>query len=285
MVAKAFAYGLAFRAGILGVDGARAGRVGQLPVANRPIRPGQGQLLGPVPGRLQARQHLGSGLDVHGAGLGVSAGQFQARMSHETLNDPRRNPGGIGQSRRLASQGVEVEEQPGCIHVGYPGGFQVGTEHLGSLGGQREDGRVGRQRGHVGPQISGQVARKGQGRRVPVLRVGGFDRDAGGRPIERSGPDAGDLRVSHPGRCGQPVAECSRRAGHRLEVRASLGNLDEPGQFIEGDGPAVVPTILLRVVAGQTIERILAQPTRPLGPTGKGPDAGPVVVAGLCRSS
>jgi hypothetical protein len=207
-------------------------------------------------------------------------------MPHEALHDAGADAGLIGKGRHLATEGVEIEHQSRGVPVGDPGGLQVGPEHLRSLPlGQREHGGVGRQGRHEGPQIARQVAREGQGRRVAVLRVAGLYRNAGGLPIERRGPDAGDLGIAESGRCGQPVAEGAGRAGHRLEGGAALGGLDEPGQLIEGKGPAVVPAVFLRVEAGQSLERILSQPAGPLAPSGKAAGGGPVVVAGLGRSA
>ena len=74
------------------------------------IRPRGGPDLGTVPGGPERRQHGGSGLDVHGAWPGVAAGQFEGQMPHEFLDDPGRDPGRVGERRRLAPQGMEIEE-------------------------------------------------------------------------------------------------------------------------------------------------------------------------------
>ena len=58
------------------------------------------------------------------------------------LDDPRGNSGGIGHRRHLAPQGMEVEEQPRGVLILDAGSRQVGSEHLGTLVGQREDGGV-----------------------------------------------------------------------------------------------------------------------------------------------
>ncbi len=47
-------------------------------------------------------------------------------MPHQALDDAGRDASGIGQSGDLKSQGMEVEEQTGCIHVRGFRGFQVG---------------------------------------------------------------------------------------------------------------------------------------------------------------
>ena len=85
------------------------------------------------------------------------------------------------------------------------------------------------------------------------MTLGAFQSNDAGRTLAIS-------RVTESGRRGQPVAERSGRAGHRLEVRASLGNRDEPLQLIEGQRPAVVPAVFLGVEAGHSLERVLSQP-------------------------
>jgi hypothetical protein len=58
------------------------------------------------------------------------------------LHDAGGNPGGIGQRRRLAPEGMEVEEQPRCIYVADAGNRQVEINRLasGPVGVTRIDG-------------------------------------------------------------------------------------------------------------------------------------------------
>jgi hypothetical protein len=76
----------------------------------RGLGPGGGQLLGTIPGKFEARKHGCSRLDVHGPGPGKAAGQLEGRVPHEALDDPGRDPGRVGERRRLAPQGMEIEE-------------------------------------------------------------------------------------------------------------------------------------------------------------------------------
>ncbi len=205
-------------------------------------------------------------------------------MPHETLHNPRRNASLIGQRRHLAPQAVEVEEQPGTIPVGNAGNRQVGLKHLRALAfRQREDGLASGQRSHVGGQIARQIVRHGQDGILAVLGVGSGHGDAGSLPVERVGLDAGDLRVTQAGRHGQPIAQGSNRSCNPENHGASLGNPDERLQFIEGDGPAVVPTIFLGVEPLDPSENMLPGPVGVMAPFGESADRGAVMVAGLER--
>ncbi len=251
------------------------------------VRPGRGQRIGLITDRLQGGEHRRGALDVHDAGPGVAAGQLQGRMPHHLLHDPGRDTRGIGQRRRFAPQRMEVKHQSRGVAVWDVGGGQIHPKHLGasSAAGQREDGRAGRQRRHVGGQIVRQVPREGQRRRVAVLRVGGGYRDAGGLPVERPGKDGADLGEPQPGGHGEPVAESSHRPGHPDVSRAPVGDLDEPLQFIEGDGPAVVPPIFLGVEPLDPPEGMLSQPMSVVAPLGEPADRRGVVVARRQRSA
>ena len=142
----------------------------------------------------------------HSTGAGVSAGQFQARMTHDLLNDPRGNSGGIRQCRGLASERMEVEEQPRGVAVRDAGGLQIRPEASWlpcPRAAERPASRV--QRGHVGGQVVGQVSREGQRRRLAVLGVCGGHGHARGLPVERLGRDAADFA-----RIASPVATARR---------------------------------------------------------------------------
>ena len=112
MVAKAFAYGLAFHAGFLGVRRGRADRIGRLSVGKTPFCAGRGQS-----GCVQAIR-VGS---QRGEGVGVVSGpphgggcigrSVRGRMPHEFLDHPGRHTSLIGQRCTLATQGVEIEYQ------------------------------------------------------------------------------------------------------------------------------------------------------------------------------
>ena len=60
-------------------------------------------------------------------------------MPHHSLDDPRGDPGGIGQRGTLATQRMEVEHEPRIVTVRDLGGFQVDPHHLGPAIGQGED--------------------------------------------------------------------------------------------------------------------------------------------------
>ena len=70
--------------------------------------------------------------------LGVPVGQLQRAMPHHLLNDPRRNPGGVGQGRRLAPERMEVEDLARDL-IGDAGGLEVIPDQSGTHAlGQRE---------------------------------------------------------------------------------------------------------------------------------------------------
>jgi hypothetical protein len=106
-------------------------------------------------------------------------------MPHDLLNDPRGYSGGVGEGCRLTAERMEVKYQIGCIAVGNAGGSQIVAEHLGALTVlHAKHWLPGCNGGHIGGQISHQIDRQGESRRLTVLRVGGGYRDAGGRPVE-----------------------------------------------------------------------------------------------------
>ena len=116
------------------------------------IRPGHddGFIIGGL--GLEGREHRRGGLDVHGAGARVSAGQFKGRMSHHALNHAGRDAGGIGQGRALTTKRMEVKEQV-RRHRGRGCQRRPGRRGASSLPSPRAAGR----RSHLG----GSVARNG----------------------------------------------------------------------------------------------------------------------------
>ena len=70
-----------------------------------------------------------------------------------------------------------------------------------------------------------------------------------------------------------------------MNVGALLGNLDEALQFIEGDGPAVVPTVFLGVEPLDSSEGMLPGSMGVVAPLGECSDRGTVMVAGLERKT
>jgi hypothetical protein len=118
-------------------------------------------------------------------------------MTHDLLNDSGRDPGGVGQRSGLASEGMEVEEQPRGVAVGDVSDLQVEPEHFRSfVRCQREDRLASGQGSHEGSQIACQLTRHGQRCRLAVLRVGGGNGNARGLPVEPLGRDAANLRVT-----------------------------------------------------------------------------------------
>nr|WP_240911084.1 hypothetical protein [Paludisphaera soli] len=178
---------------------------------------------------------------------------------------------------------MKVEHQAPRIAVGNPGAFQVGPEHARApVVGQSKDGFPGGHGRDVRPQVARQVVGKDHRGGFAVLGVPGRD-DHGGRvrsPVEGFGPDALNLAVPQPGRDGQPVAERPLGAGRVPPGGAGAGGFDQVPQFIDADGPPIVATVFLGVVARYVRKRVGRQPARLPGPRRERTRGRPVAVDG-----
>jgi len=196
------------------------------------------------------------------------------------LDDARRDARAIGERGQLATQGMEVEHEPGVVAIGDAGGGQVDAQHRGALGGQRERRGIGVERPEVAGQVVDQVAGDRQCGGPAVLRGAGPYRHARGvAEGERPGRQARQLRPAQARGDRQPIEERPRRAGRPAMGRAVMGGGDESRQLRRSECAPVVASILGRVEPADPGQRIGGQPTILPSPAGERSEGAAVVVA------